>query len=110
MRSALMRQPLEHYLERDHDQSDSNCDLNASLERHEADLDRWRAEYSEVLAVEIESITDALLFELLMARDNQHVKQIWARLTGAHPVESRQHQEIAGRQPTAILATRPRKH
>jgi hypothetical protein len=83
-----MRQPLEHNLERDHDQLGSDGDLEVSIERHEADLARWRAEYSEILAVEIESITDALLFELLMARDNQHVKQIWARLSGAQPAAS----------------------
>jgi hypothetical protein len=81
-----MRQPLEHDHERDHGQSRSDGDLEVSLERHEADVTRWRAEYSEILAVEVESITDALLFELLMARDNQHVKQIWARLSaGGQP-------------------------
>lgn len=83
-----MRQPLEHNLDRDHDQLGSDGDPEVSLERHEADLARWRAEYSEILAVEIESITDPLLFQLLMARDNQHVKQIWARQSGAEPAAS----------------------
>lgn len=91
--STLMRQPpalnpesTEHRNNSDyhtpHSQPGQDEDHLLSLERHDADLERWRAEYSEILAVELGSITDALLFELLMARDSQHVKQIWDRLSG----------------------------
>ncbi|QUG93390.1 hypothetical protein GR140_32140 (plasmid) [Pseudomonas putida] len=71
-----------------HSQPGQDEDHLLSLERHDADLERWRAEYSEILAVELESITDALLFELLMARDSQHVKQIWDRLSGGQSADS----------------------
>lgn len=84
----------EHEHEDDYEDEESHQEFIDAFERHNADLAHWRSEYSRQLGVEPDEITEEFIYELHMAHDDDHLKQIWMRLSGKESEVSKQAEEI----------------